>query len=54
MRTEFKKSFLKDLKRRKKDQIFLNNVKEIVEEIEAAGSIETDVPGPKHHNILII
>ncbi len=40
MRTEFKKSFLKDLKRRKRDQIFLNSVKETIEKIEEADNIE--------------
>jgi mRNA interferase RelE/StbE len=39
MKTEFRKSFSRDLKRRKRDKLFLNNVKEIIEEVEKAKSI---------------
>jgi mRNA interferase RelE/StbE len=39
MNTEFRKSFSRDLKRRKRDKLFLNTVKEIIEEVEKAKSI---------------
>ena len=39
MKTEFRKSFTRDLKRRKRDQLFLNNVKEIIEDVEKTKSI---------------
>ena len=36
MRTDFRKSFARDLQRRKNDSIFLNRVKEAIEVIELA------------------
>ncbi len=36
MRTEFKKSFAKDLRARKNDERFLGRVKEIIENVECA------------------
>ncbi len=39
MRTEFRKSFSRDLKRQKRNHPFLNNVKKIIEEVEKAKSI---------------
>ncbi len=47
MITEFRKSFLRDLKRRKRDDLFLNNVKEIIEEVERAKSI-SEIKNLKH------
>ena len=42
MKIEFRKSFARDLKRRKNDLPFLDSVKEIIEEVEKAESV-TDV-----------
>ncbi len=36
MRAEFRKSFARDLRRRKNDSDFLDRVKEIIEEVELA------------------
>ena len=47
MKAEFKKSFSRDLKRRKRDNLFLNNVKEIIEEVEKAKNV-TDLKNLKH------
>ncbi len=47
MKTEFRKSFSKDLKRRKRDQLFLNNVKEIIEKVEIAKDIN-EIKNLKH------
>ena len=42
MKIEFRKSFARDLKRRKNDLPFLDSVKEIIEEVGKAESV-TDV-----------
>ncbi len=47
MKTEFRKSFSRDLKRRKKDHLFLNNVKKIIEEVDKVKSI-TDITNLKN------
>ena len=39
MRTEFKKSFARDLRSRKNDRKFLDCVKEIIEDVECADTI---------------
>ncbi len=36
MKTEFKKSFLKDLRRHRKNKSLLSRIKEVIEEVEAA------------------
>ncbi len=36
MRTDFRKSFARDLQRRKNDSVFLNRVKEAIDSIELA------------------
>lgn len=39
MKTDFRKSFAKDLRARRKDQDFLDRVKEIIEDVEQAKNI---------------
>lgn len=39
MRTEFKKSFARDLRARKNDRRFLDSVKEIIENVECADTL---------------
>ena len=47
MKAEFRKSFSRDLKRRKRDKLFLNNVREIIEEVERTKNIN-EVKNLKH------
>jgi len=39
MRTEFRSSFARDLRARRKDQDFLNRVKAVIEEVEQASDL---------------
>jgi mRNA interferase RelE/StbE len=41
MKTEFRKSFIKDIKRLGKDKKLLGRIRDIILEVEAAGSITT-------------
>lgn len=41
MKTEFRKSFVKDIKRLGKDKKLLGRIRDIILEVEAAGSITT-------------
>jgi hypothetical protein len=50
MKTDFRKSFARDLRRRKNDSDFLDRVKEAIEKAMFALSVETD---PKQHSIKI-